>query len=254
MIGVNVAVRAGAQGIGIAIPVNKSLEIATQILSIERLDNHWHGITAVMLQGPHGPVTIDQVASNSPAAAIGLQKGDQIERIGTLDIRHPIDVERALLGRPTGDQVPLIVSRDDDSMELEMVLVNKRDGTQVASGLPMSPQPNNTLEQATWDAFGLILKPESRTRFRQMGLAYSGGMRVVAVRPGSSAALEGIRKNDYLVKVHRWTMVNNQDLRNLIRRQNAISQLGMVKFYIVRGKETFYGHMIIASHSANSRR
>jgi serine protease Do len=254
MIGVNVAVRAGAQGIGFAIPVNKSFEIATQILSIERLDNHWHGISTVLLQGPQGPVTVGQVARNSPAAEVGLQKGDQIERIGTLAIHHPIDVERALLGRSTGDQVPLIIRRNDDSMELEIVITTKADHSQVASGQPASLQPNNALQQATWDSFGLILKPESRTRFRQMGLAYSGGMRVVAVRRGSSADLEGIRKNDYLVKVHRWTMVDNQDLRNLIRRQNAVSQLGMVKFYIVRGKETFYGHMVIASHSEKSRR
>lgn len=254
MIGLNVAVRAGAQGIGFAIPVDKALEIATQILSIERLDNHWHGLKAVMLHGLQGPVTIARVDRDSPAAAIGLRKGDQIERIGTLAIRRPIDVERALLGRPVGDQVPLIVRRAGDSMELELVIASKTHRSQVASGRPTSPRPNNTLQQATWDAFGLILKSESRSRFRQLGLAYTGGMRVVAVRRGSSAALEGIRKDDYLVKVHRWTTVNDQDLRKLIRHKEDISNLGMVKFYIVRGKETFFGHMAIASGSGKSRR
>ena len=39
MIGVNVAVRAGAQGIGFAIPIDKALDVATQLLSIENLDN-----------------------------------------------------------------------------------------------------------------------------------------------------------------------------------------------------------------------
>ena len=99
----------------------------------------------------------------------------------------------------------------------------------------------------------MILKSESRARIRQLGLAYAGGMRVVAVRHGSSAALEGIRKDDLLVKVHRWTTVSEQDLRNLVRRTDAIAQLGMVKFYIVRGKETFYGHLVIASRSDRAR-
>ena len=58
MIGVNVAVRAGAQGIGFAIPIDKALDIATQLLSIEKLDNNWHGITALSVDGPTGPVTV----------------------------------------------------------------------------------------------------------------------------------------------------------------------------------------------------
>ena len=254
MIGLNVAVRAGAQGIGFAIPVDKSLEIATQILSIEQVDNHWHGMTAVLLDGPRGPVTVARVVRNSPAAASGLKQGDRIERIGTLAIHRPIDVERALLGRPTGDQVPLIVRREDHSLELEMIVAAKeRSPTRTVNRSPASPKPNNALEQATWNTFGLILKPVSRARFRQLGLAYAGGLRVVAVRRGSSAALEGIRKDDLLVKVHRWSTVTEQDLRSLIRRSDAIAQLGLVKFYIVRGKETFYGHMAIASRAERAR-
>src|SRR5207253_4915796 len=36
MIGINVAVRAGAQGIGFAIPVDKAMNIAAKLLSVER--------------------------------------------------------------------------------------------------------------------------------------------------------------------------------------------------------------------------
>ena len=36
MIGINVAVRVGAQGIGFAIPVDKAMEVAAQLLSKER--------------------------------------------------------------------------------------------------------------------------------------------------------------------------------------------------------------------------
>ena len=39
MIGVNVAVRAGAQGIGFAIPVDKAMEVAADLMSIRRLEN-----------------------------------------------------------------------------------------------------------------------------------------------------------------------------------------------------------------------
>ena len=40
MIGINVAVRAGAQGIGFAIPVDKVLEVVSGLLSVERIDHN----------------------------------------------------------------------------------------------------------------------------------------------------------------------------------------------------------------------
>ena len=38
MIGINVAVRVGAQGIGFAIPIDEALEVAARLMSIERLE------------------------------------------------------------------------------------------------------------------------------------------------------------------------------------------------------------------------
>ena len=105
MIGVNVAVRAGAQGIGFAIPVDKAMEIAARMMSIEKLDNHWHGMTALSLEGPQGPVTVARVEKQSPAQSSGLRRGDRIERIGDTSIRRPLDIERALLGRRLGEKV-----------------------------------------------------------------------------------------------------------------------------------------------------
>src|SRR4029078_1115686 len=41
MIDINVALRAGAQGIGFAIPVDVAMSVAARLLSVERLDNTW---------------------------------------------------------------------------------------------------------------------------------------------------------------------------------------------------------------------
>ena len=79
MIGINVAVRAGAQGIGFAIPVDKAMAIATDLMSTRRVSNTWHGIV-----GRHAYTTdssgvvIDSVAKDSPA------KGHIFAKTGTL--------------------------------------------------------------------------------------------------------------------------------------------------------------------------
>ncbi len=44
LIGINVAIRAGAQGIGFAIPVDNMMKTATEMLSIKRRTGNSHGI------------------------------------------------------------------------------------------------------------------------------------------------------------------------------------------------------------------
>ena len=45
MIGINVAVRAGAQGIGFAIPVDKVMKVAADLLARRPTTRRWHGMT-----------------------------------------------------------------------------------------------------------------------------------------------------------------------------------------------------------------
>src|SRR5215212_8932998 len=81
MIGVNVAVRAGAQGIGFAIPVDKVLEITASLMTVAKVDSNWHGIeTRLPTPGEPGSV-VTRVEENSPAAKSGLQKGDVITQV-----------------------------------------------------------------------------------------------------------------------------------------------------------------------------
>ena len=56
MIGVNVAVRAGAQGIGFAIPIDRALAVVTELMSVERVAKTWHGIVARRHDGSAGVV------------------------------------------------------------------------------------------------------------------------------------------------------------------------------------------------------
>ncbi len=248
MIGVNVAVRAGAQGIGFAISIDKALEVATQMLSIETLDNHWHGMTALSVDGPSGPVTVARVQRSSPAKNSGLQRGDLLERIGSVSIRRPIDVERALLGRRTGEGVPVVVRRNHEQIELNLTLARRpgRDRSR-------TPQPANPLQRDTWNALGMILEVAPRSALRGQEIPYESGLQVVAVRPESSADKQGVRKGDILVRMHRWKTASESDLRFIVDRADTLARAGDVKFYIVRGKETFFGHIDVADLAVSSR-
>jgi serine protease Do len=249
MIGVNVAVRAGAQGIGFAIPIDKALDVAAKLMSIEELDNHWHGMTALSVEGPLGPVTVARVQKDSPAKNGGIERGDLLEQIGSVSIRRPIDVERALLGRSTGDRVPVVVRRNDQSVELSLTLAALPGVAKTSVA-----QPSDALQRATWESLGMILDVKPRVAVRQANTANQGGLRIVAVRPGSSAAEQGVREGDLLVRMHRWKTDSEQDLRYIVDRADSLARAGQVKFYIVRGTDTFFGNLEVASTTTAARR
>ena len=119
MIGLNVAVRAGAQGIGFAIPVDKVLEVAGELLTIEKVDHHWHGLHAGSPSDGQSGAQVTRIDSASPAADSGLKRGDVIVEVADTRIERKLDFERALLGRETGEEVDLIIRRDGRRNEYE---------------------------------------------------------------------------------------------------------------------------------------
>jgi serine protease Do len=258
MIGVNVAVRAGAQGIGFAIPVDKALDVASRLMSIQRLENHWHGMMPLASEGPQGPVTIGKVEPGSPALESGLRSGDQLESIGSVAIRRPIDVERALLGRRAGEPVPVRVRREGQTWETELSVASLSRRSSAMASFATKPVSTPTrsessspeldgLASQTWNMLGMLLEPEPKGTFVDRGLAFEGGLRVTKVRPGSSAAEQGVVVGDLLVKVHRYYTTSEQDLRYLINRADSIFQLGDVRFDIVRGQDRFFGHLAMGA-------
>ena len=250
MVGLNVAVRAGAQGIGFAIPVDKALEIATRMLKVEKLESYWHGITPLSADGPMGPVTVARIERDSPAELSGLLRGDELRQIGTTAIDRPLDVERALLGRRTGERVPMLVQRGSEQVALDLVVAAKGGRTRVAE----TDSQMSLFQQATWNAFGLTMEPVPASTLRDRGLPLDGGMRVVSVKPGSSAASQGVVKGDILVQVHRWYTTSEADVQFILNKADAVSKLGAVRFDIVRGNERFFGQLALSVDSATTRR
>jgi serine protease Do len=242
MIGINVAVRAGAQGIGFAIPVNRAMSIAAKLLSVERLERHWHGIVAEEETGEHPGLVVTSVEKESPAAQVGLKPGDVITAIGTQEIARPLDLERSFLGRQPGEEVPLVVRRNDKSVKLALKLAE----------LPSRPAEADL----AWDILGLRLSAIPAAQFKQMQTqsprlaAYRGGVTITDVRPDSPAARRYVHAGDVLVGLHIWETISLENVNYILTRAD-LADFDPIKFYIVRGKETFYGHFDVAMKKAN---
>jgi serine protease Do len=123
MIGINVAVRAGAQGIGFAIPVDSVLRVVTTLLSVERVDHTWHGIVC---RSCSTGVVVETVHRESPAETVGMRAGDIILRVGDQTVGSQLDIERARLGRKAGEIVAVTVTREGGEEQLQLALAEAR--------------------------------------------------------------------------------------------------------------------------------
>jgi serine protease Do len=67
-------------------------------------------------------------------------------------------------------------------------------------------------------------------------------MRVVAVRPDGPATRQGIRPGDILVGMHIWETISRDNVQYVLNHAE-FEKFQPLKFFILRGAETLYGHM-----------
>ncbi len=68
---------------------------------------------------------------------------------------------------------------------------------------------------------------------------------VLAVRPDGPGARKGIRRGDILVGMHTWETVTVDNVDYVLNRPD-FADFQPLKFFIVRGPDTLYGHMTVS--------
>jgi serine protease Do len=130
LIGLNVAVREGAQGIAFALNADTVKEVLSKHLSAGKLSHLQHGIrcrervkaeAAVVPEGRQ-QVVVEAVVDSSPAAEAGLKSGDVIVRLGQRAVSNRFDLERALWGYKAGEEIEAAILRDGRPTRLAIKL------------------------------------------------------------------------------------------------------------------------------------
>ena len=116
LIGINTAVlgkNLGAEGIGVAIPVDLVRGVMRELLAQGRVIRGWIGILpedisaqqVEQLNLPHAGVVIGNLYLNSPALQAGLTRGDMIETIDGRAVRNAQDTLSLIASRKPGSTV-----------------------------------------------------------------------------------------------------------------------------------------------------
>jgi len=131
LVGINTAVlgkQVGAEGIGVAIPVELVRGVMGEIVSHGRVIRGWIGITPLEVNArvaqlyglPLGAVVVSGVAEQSPAAEAGLRPGDILQRIDDHQVTSAQDAMTQIARRKPGTTLTLTGQRGDRRFSLKL--------------------------------------------------------------------------------------------------------------------------------------
>jgi serine protease Do len=248
VIGINVAIRAGAQRIGFAIPIDDARKLLARLMSIENLDLTTHGIISKDVKtADQRHLVVLGAQPDSPAAQAGLRPGDIVEKIGEFAIIDAVDVERAFLGRSAGEPVSITVRRGEKTEQLSLALVAQQSGKSALNTQIVSRANNDDpVTDRVWSTLGLRMATLPSSQKHLVGPRYRGGMKVLDVRSESPAARNGIRKGDILVGLSRWETLSEENITWILDQSTPQPADGL-KFYLIRDSQTLYGQLELAS-------
>ncbi len=135
VIGINTAKMTSAEGLGFSIPINEAKPILNKIVTGEKIEEVYVGITGVDLDTyeerlgvdltPDYGVVIVEIVENSPAHKAGLEAGDIIQEIDGDIIENMNNIVRKLYDYNIGDTANIRIVRDSQEMNLELELEEK---------------------------------------------------------------------------------------------------------------------------------
>ncbi|MGA9377234.1 MAG: HhoA/HhoB/HtrA family serine endopeptidase [Phormidium sp.] len=137
VIGINTAIRAGAMGIGFAIPINKAKQISTQLAQGKTVAHPYIGIQMVSLtpelakennSDPNSPLTIPEVSGvlvvgvlpNTPAAQSGLRRGDVIVEIDGQPVSNATVLQNIVEVSQLGQSLQLVVRHGEQTRKVSI--------------------------------------------------------------------------------------------------------------------------------------
>jgi serine protease Do len=227
-----VAIRAGAQGIGFAIPVDSMIASVSEMLRSIRLPDAadgmiYHDEVQPDENGPHRKVVVEKILPKGAAEEAGLKQGDVLTKIDDQPIACSYDIDRALLGKKVGDAVAVEAKRDGKAVNAKLVLKPAVYGKPGAAEL-------------VWKKLGLQLVPVSREIVVPVNGQLNGGLRVAAIAPNSAAAQAGIRQGDILVGLHQWETLSLDNVAFVLLHPDLAS-FNPLSFYLIRNSQVRRG-------------
>ena len=235
LIGVNVAIRAGAQNIGFAIPVDSMIQVAADLISLRRRTGVTHGLTVRdQVDASSNPVTrtciVDRVEAGSAADKANIKAGDRLIKVGDLDATCSLDLERGFLEKLAGEKVSITVRRNGDDKTVEVTVPAPVSQVIVSSSAPAA---SNDL---IWRRLGIKVSPIDASAVANANPQLRGGVTIQDIDPEGNAAKAGMQRGDILIGLHQFETLSADNITWVLSHPELAS-FSPLKFFLVRGNQ-----------------
>jgi len=225
-IGINVAVRVGAQAIGFAIPMDHAMKVTNLMLrdAVER--RLASGIEVfTRIEDRRTKVYVADIHDGSLGSLSGLKEKDRIIQFGGRELEWACEVYINILENGFAPTT-LKIEREDEVHSLSFGADTKLTEDALATN-------------RAWSELGVRVSPIS---FRSLPgkNKYEGGLKVLQVRNQGPASQQGIQAGDVILAIHKWETLSLDNLEYVLNSE-VVASRRPVTFYIYRDTDFFFG-------------
>ncbi len=224
LIGINTAIRGDAQNIGFAIPVDALRKLLPDMLSIERGPKRLE--IGLRLSWRN---RLNVVEAKGPAAAAGIEAGDELLSVDGRPMKHDVDFYVYLLGIKPENHLLLELKRGAKAIH----------ATLQPNAVPI-PDGNKLLKQRFGFAVRLLTKQQAQD------LDLKGGLVITSVEPGSPADQAGFQSGLIVVQVGQHFPTDLDELGLLLEHVNPGEKVQFRVWRIQRDFIRVYAVQLIA--------
>ena len=238
LLGINVAIRSNAQGIGFAIPTDEVRRIVSNLMGTTANTVANHGLDIEGLRPDlandresSSIVQIRHVLPDSPAAKLGFREGDKLVSVDGQPVSLPFDVNRIFWNRKYGDKLVFEILRSGGSKQFLLTI---------------TPPKGLSDEDVLWQIFGIQTRTVSASRVSGVHDDLNGGLLLLDVASGSAAARAGFRPGDILIGLHEWEMIEPENVRYVMQWDELTSHQP-VEYHLIRNGKIESGSLQVPS-------
>ena len=218
VIGVNSSIfsrSGGSEGLGFAIPIDRALRVAEDLLEYGEVRRAWLGLDVEPMEadafGRTRGVRIARVADGSPASSAGLRVGTRLLAASGRRLSAPLDYENVLLDLRAGDEVELLPDG----------------GPAIRLRSEALPSVRAERIRILEDLELISVTPEVKA---ERGVRSDQGALVVGISPELRAQL-GFEQGDVILQVNNALVATAEDAARIFRRLRG---RGTIQIYFER--------------------